>query len=151
MRIVIYILVIVLIFPGCNSEKNKKEGLSTEVINNPATASNPNSSEELPAIEFKKNTHDFGKIVQGEKVEFAFPFKNIGDGDLIIANVVPSCGCTVPTFPKEPIKPGKKEYIKVVFDSKGRKGRFSKDVTVFANTVPNSVKLFIKGLIVENK
>lgn len=151
MRWLLFTIVTVLILQCCNSgNKNNNENLDTDLINNPATASDPDNSGKLPVIEFKNKTHDFKRVIQGEKVFYAFPFNNTGDANLIISQVVPSCGCTVPTFPKKPIKPGEKSYIKVVFDSKGRKGKFSKSVTVFANTVPNSVQLFIKGSIIKN-
>ena len=104
----------------------------------------------MPVITFTGTTHDFGKIVEGEKVSFAFSFTNTGKSDLIIAQVIASCGCTVPSFPKKPIRPGETEYIDVAYDSKGRPGTFQKSVTVHSNTVPAQTELYIKGNVIRN-
>ena len=57
-------------------------------------------------IEFEETKHNFGTIKEGEKVKHIYKFKNTGDNPLIISNAVASCGCTVPSYPKEPIPPG---------------------------------------------
>ena len=79
---------------------------------------------------------DFGKMKEGENLEVSFRFKNVGDKPLIISNVSASCGCTVPETPKEPYAPGQTGVIKASFDSKGKPGSNSKQVTVVANTDP---------------
>jgi hypothetical protein len=142
-----YLVLSLLLFTlmSCGNKGNK--GLSGDLINNPATASGTMDPSKVAVITFDKTTHDFGKVSEGEKVAYSFKFINTGKNDLIIANVIASCGCTVPTFPKEPIKPGNSEYINVQFDSKGRSGEFNKEVTIYANTIPNSTQLFIKGKI----
>jgi len=102
----------------------------------------------MPQITFTEDEHDFGKVIQGEKVTFSFRFKNTGDGDLIIADVSSSCGCTVPKFTKEPISPGSDGTILVTFDSNNRKGFQNKTVTVVSNTQPNTKVLKIKAMII---
>lgn len=147
MKIVSIFILTILFFGGC---KNKStSGLDTSLIKNPATASG-NKGDKLPVISFTDTKHDFGKIIEGETVSFAFKFTNTGRSDLIIANVIASCGCTVPSFPKKPIRPGESEFIDVAFDSKGRPGTFTKSVTVYANTSPNQVELYISGNVVRN-
>lgn len=87
-----------------------------------------------PAMTFAKKEHNFGTINEGDKVETVFTFTNTGEADLIISNASGSCGCTVPEFPKEPIKPGKTGKLKVTFDSNGKPGKQQKSVTITANT-----------------
>ena len=66
---------------------------------------------------------------------------------MIITKAVGSCGCTVPEWPKEPIKPGKKGSIDVVFNSDRRVGKANKEVTIYANTEPATRKVVIKGFV----
>lgn len=77
---------------------------------------------------------DKGTIIEGQKLEIAFRFKNSGNKPLVIRNVQPACGCTVADFPKEPIAPGGEGMIKGSFDSNGRLGVNTKTMTVFTNT-----------------
>ena len=111
------------------------------------------TQEENPTqITFEKDLHDFGEIIQGEKVNTEFKFTNTGKNDLLISDAYGSCGCTVPEWPKEPIAPGQSGVIKVQFNSANRSGLFNKTVTVVANTQPNSnSKLIIKGTIIVPK
>ena len=98
-------------------------------------------------ITFEKTEHDFGKIPQGEPVSYKFKLTNTGDGPLIIKNVVPSCGCTTPKWPEQPIKPGDTAYIKAVYDAK-QTGAFNKEIRIHSN-VPFSgaKKIYIKGVV----
>ena len=148
MRFLIYSIFVLLLITSCNKSKEKGE-ISSDLINNPATASSKTkNSKKMPEITFEKTTHDFGEIVQGEIVSYAFKFTNTGKRELIISNIVPSCGCTVPKFPKRPIKPNESDFIVIIFDSKGRKNNFFKNVSIFANTIPDMKKLYIKGFII---
>jgi hypothetical protein len=88
---------------------------------------------------------DFGTINEGEKVTHQFVFKNTGKSDLLISNASASCGCTVPTWPKEPIKPGAEAMLDVTFNSEGKPGHVEKTVTVTANTRPVETIVLIKG------
>ncbi len=101
-------------------------------------------AEKAAQIKFEKTTHDFGKLKQDAPAEFEFVFKNIGDAPLILTNVASTCGCTVPTWPKEPILPGKEGKIFVKYDSH-RLGTFSKTITVESNAKSGPVYLTIKG------
>lgn len=69
-------------------------------------AQNNNLDFEEPIIEFESETLDYGTIQQGTDGVREFKFKNIGYAPLIISEARKSCGCTVPSFPKHPIKPG---------------------------------------------
>ncbi|MCS6991784.1 MAG: DUF1573 domain-containing protein [Chitinophagales bacterium] len=103
--------------------------------------------EKLPrtTVRFDATKHDFGEIVEGQKVRHSFTFTNTGQAPLVIQSAVGSCGCTVPTYSKEPIPPGGTGRIDVEFDSSGRVGKNSKTVTVSANTDPNPTVLFIQA------
>ena len=72
-----------------------------------------NKKVKTPEITFVKLVHDYGQIEQGANGECEFEFKNTGKADLILTNCRSSCGCTVPSWPKDPIAPGKKAVIKV--------------------------------------
>lgn len=97
-------------------------------------------------IEWKKTSHDFGEIVQGTKAKYTFTFLNKGSVPIVISNAAASCGCTVPNFSKEPVAAGAMGSVTVIFDSSGKNGNFSKNVTVTTN-LGQSI-LFIKGNIV---
>ena len=98
----------------------------------------------VPEIQFEKTVHDYGNIKQGDDGECEFIFKNTGREPLILTNVYSSCGCTVPSWPKEPIMPGKSEVIKVKYNT-SRLGTINKKVTVISNATNSPVELFIKG------
>ena len=99
---------------------------------------------------FETNRWKFGQIQQGENVEKTFHFENTGNNPLIISSAVGTCGCTVPTWPKEPIQPGEKGEIRVKFTSGTKQGKHSKQVNITANTKPNITQLFVEGEILIN-
>lgn len=84
-------------------------------------------------MSFTDTKHNFGQIREGEIVKHAFHFRNSGKAPLLISQAVASCGCTVPSFPKEPIPPGGEGDITVEFNSKHRKGHQQKNVLIFSN------------------
>ena len=97
-------------------------------------------------IEYEKEGRfDFGTVDEGDMVKHVFKFKNVGTEPLVISNAKGSCGCTVPTWPKEPVPPGAMGEINVEFTSKGKPGSQSKRVTVTANTNPTETFLEIRG------
>lgn len=85
------------------------------------------------AISFKEKSIDFGDITQGDKVSHTFELTNTGKAPLIISNVAATCGCTVPSWPKEPIAPGKSAEIKVSFNSTGKMGKQNSVVRIYSN------------------
>lgn len=97
-----------------------------------------------PVMTFEVLEYNFGAIKQGEIVTREFKFKNTGREPLIINNAVGSCGCTVPDYPKEPIKPGGSGIIKVTFNSAGKMGQQDKTVTLTYDT-DKTIVLHIKG------
>lgn len=105
---------------------------------------NDATGNELANMIFKQKEHDFGKISAGKSVSTIFEFSNTGESPLLIQNVTTSCGCTVPEWPKEIIKPNENREIKIVYDAK-YPGRFNKTITVIYNGKDSPVQLSIKG------
>lgn len=122
-------------FTACNNEVKSEEAQTQAKTGN------------SPVMVFKEEAHDFGTITQGEKVSYSFTFKNTGGSDLIITSASGSCGCTVPTFPKEPVKAGQEAKIDVVFDSDGKSGMVEKTVTLVSNCNPSNKILTIHSNI----
>jgi hypothetical protein len=106
-----------------------------------------------PVIAFEKKTHDFGQIVQGDKVEQVFKFTNTGTEPLIITNVQVTCGCTTPKgWPRDPIQPGGKGEITIAFNSAGKIGRQDKVVTIVSNAAnADEAKISFTTQVVEKK
>jgi hypothetical protein len=142
------VALVLVIFASCSQKKNSND-LPAGVVSNPNTADGQSNKDVLPVISFEKDFHDFGKLIAGEQVTYSFKFKNTGKSLLIISNVSTSCGCTVSSFPKQPIKPGDGATIDVSFDSQGRHGFQSKTITVFTNTQPPNTTLRIQSQVVE--
>lgn len=135
---------------SCGGGEHKDGTISTETINNPTTAEGGEvqTTGDVAKFEFEKDVHDFGEIMQGEKVAYSFKFKNTGNADLVITSARGSCGCTVPEYPKDPIAPGKEGKIDVIFDSTGKSGQQNKKVTIVANTLPSTTVLAINGNVI---
>ncbi|MGL5637225.1 MAG: DUF1573 domain-containing protein [Bacteroidales bacterium] len=98
-------------------------------------------------IVFDRNEHDFGQIIERDgNVTTIFKFENKGNAPLVINQVIASCGCTTPEYPKNPISPGKSGEIKVTYNPLGRPGYFTKSVIVLNNGEPSRAELKIKGV-----
>lgn len=98
-------------------------------------------------LEFAKDVHDYGTIEYAANGVCTFKFTNTGTAPLIISNAKGSCGCTVPSWPKEPIAPGATAEISVKYDTK-RPGAINKSVTITSNAVNSPTKVIrIKGNI----
>lgn len=101
-----------------------------------------------PKISFEDTLHDYGEIQLGSDGAFEFVFTNTGNEPLILSKPRSSCGCTVPSWPKEPILPGETNNIKVTYNT-NKAGSFNKTVTVYSNAKSGSgtVVLRIKGKV----
>ncbi|KPK82937.1 MAG: hypothetical protein AMS27_13555 [Bacteroides sp. SM23_62_1] len=97
-------------------------------------------------IKFDNNVYDFGTIDFGGEGICEFVFTNTGQVPLVLTNVKSSCGCTIPEWPHEPVKPGEKGKIRVSYDTY-RIGVFSKSVTVYSNATNSPSSLYIKGTV----
>ena len=100
-------------------------------------------------ISFEEKGHDFGKVNEEDgKITHVFDFVNRGVSPLVVSRVQASCGCTTPTWTKEPIEPGKKGTITVTYNPTGRPGTFTKTITVFSNATDEQLVLTIRGEVI---
>lgn len=129
-------------------EKDLKgyEGIAT--ANPTATDAEVVKPTKITEMTFEKVEHDFGVIKQGDIVNYTFKFKNTGSNDLLITDAKGSCGCTVPEYPKQAVKPGESGKINVTFDSKRKSGQQLKSVTLFTNTAKGKEFLKIKSTVI---
>jgi hypothetical protein len=95
-------------------------------------------------IKFNQTEYEFGTLSFKANAEMSFEFSNTGKSPLIILDVKTSCGCTVPEWPKEPVKSEKSERIKIKYDT-SHPGHFDKTITVFFNGPESPITLIIKG------
>ena len=140
----IFILTSLFFLVGCDVrnktsvEKNKPLKQQIE-ITDPTT------------VQIIDSSYNFGKVAEGEIVEYNYRFKNTGTKPLIVTNVSASCGCTVPEKPEQPIKPGDTGFIKVKFNSEHRVGNAHKTVNVSSNAEPAFPELLLIGEVTEKK
>lgn len=123
-----------------NADNGKKDAAKTE--------NTKKGKVKVAEITFESLEYDYGNIYKGDNGECEFKFKNTGKAPLTITNCRASCGCTVPSWPKDPIAPGKTAVIRVKYDT-NRIGTINKSITVSSDAVNNSVVLHIKGYISE--
>lgn len=142
--------------PSTSGQGSNESAPSEETIDpNEVVKNNSSASQAAPAkadgsaaaITFDAKEKDFGTINEGEQVEITYKFTNTGGSDLVISQCQAGCGCTIPEWPKDPIKPGKSGVIKAKFDSNGRAGHNEKHVTVFTNATENNVELVFQGQV----
>jgi hypothetical protein len=107
-------------------------------------------SEVEPVMVFDTLEHDFGTIIEGERVVCYFDYINGGGKELLITSVEASCGCTTPGWSSEPLKPGECESLELIFDATGRSGVQRKVVTVLSNASNQVVRLTIKANIINS-
>lgn len=94
------------------------------------------------------SVYDFGKVKEGDIVEYNYRFKNTGSNPLVIIDARASCGCTVPEKPEAPIKPGEIGFIKVKFNSDNKPGEAHKTITIESNANPEFPLLILKGEVI---
>lgn len=132
-----------LFFTSCKddaSSKVKAENVETAAERDAQVAA-------FAELTFEEEEFDFGNIEKGAEQEHIFKFTNTGDGPLVITNATSTCGCTVPTYPKnETIAPGESGEMVVKFNGAGQ-GQVTKTVTVTANTEKGSEQIRIKAFV----
>ncbi len=113
--------------------------------------SNPTVVRSQAAFTFTNRWHDFGDIVQGQKITHTFAFRNTGKDPLIISNVQPTCGCTVTEWTRQPIMPGQPGGVTVTFDSGEALNGQSKTITVISNSSGGSERLYLRGNVLPKR
>jgi hypothetical protein len=131
---------------GCDQVPSENSRINKESANEVPDA-------EKPVMKFRETTFNFQKVNEGEEVTHEFEFTNEGKTDLLISKAVASCGCTVPEWPKEPVRPGKGGRIKATFNTEGKSGQQHKTIVITANTKPEQTNVFLEGEVIpkENK
>lgn len=126
------------------AQTQKPKVTTTEV-----KASATTRAENYAEIKFDTLRHDFGKFSKDEPiVKCSFGFTNTGTAPLIIHQAFATCGCTVPTWPRKPIKPGERGVIEVTYNGTDKfPGHFQKTVTIRTNGITEVVRLTIEGLM----
>lgn len=109
-----------------------------------ATAAAPTKT---ATVQFLKETHDFGEVPEGPEAEYEFEFMNNGKEPVIITGARASCGCTVPSWSKDPVLPGKKGSVSVKYNTAGRPGAIQKEVYVTTNVQPDPIILHLRGTV----
>lgn len=128
-------------------EGNKGATSTTPSATPEAAAPDQKPEGPLPVINFEKTDHDFGTITEGQKVTYTYKVSNTGEAPLIIQSAQPSCGCTVPTWTKEPIPVGGSGFVTAEFDSGGKPGINNKTITITSNTWPKVTTLRFKAMV----
>mmetsp|Transcript_6254 Transcript_6254/g.7000 ORF Transcript_6254/g.7000 Transcript_6254/m.7000 type:complete len:156 (+) Transcript_6254:78-545(+) len=134
------------LFISCGNNGNATTKINKE---NLETAKNRDVAIKKGAalISFDNSVYDFGTVTEGEIIETVFKVTNSGKTDLVITDAQVTCGCTVPVWPKKPIKPGETEDIKVKFNTNGKQNRQQKNITLITNTETGREILTLKGMV----
>ena len=117
------------------------------LIRNPASGSGKGDTR-TAKIAFANPTYDFDKVDAGTIVKHTYHFANVGEGDLVISEARPSCGCTAPHYPRNPIAPGDSGVIDVEFNTENKAGEQNKTITIISNSDPGAIELALKGFVV---
>ncbi len=149
-------LALVLVMGCQNANKDIREAARQNVTTTVQPPQAP-SVQDAPAanvpagptttVSFEETTFDFGTINEGEKVQHTYKFTNTGNEPLILSDAKGSCGCTVPSWPREPIAPGETNEITVEFNSKNKSGKKNQKVTITANTNPPQSFIYLTGTV----
>ena len=121
-----------------------------------ATGATPAKAPTPENMYFKNPVHDFGTIQEGPAADHEFEFTNVGKEPIIISNVSASCGCTTPSYSKDPVLPGKKGTIKASYNTQGRVAPFTKTITISSNigtkvlTIKGEVEKAPEGSVPQN-
>jgi hypothetical protein len=141
----IVLLAVLTIFGVTTSNAQAKKTAAKPVAKTTTTTKADSPKVDGAGMLFENETIDYGTIPHNADGKREFTFVNNGTKPLIITNATGSCGCTVPSFPKEPIAPGAKAVIGVKYAT-DRVGSFTKTVTITSNAEGQASKvLTIKG------
>lgn len=134
----LFVLFFVAILGSCdNINGNKQEKATIE--------------EGVAVLTFEKTNHNFGTVIEGEKVTYSFRFTNNGDASLMLTSVGTSCGCTASNYSHDAIEPGKSSKIQITFNSANRLGMQHKKITIRSNTDPEFTVLDVYAQVIEKE
>ncbi len=138
-QILFVVFISILYCTGCDVRNKNKVKIDTIAVMD---------SLQETSVTIIDSVYDFGKVSEGEIVEYNYRFKNSGNKPLVVSNVTASCGCTVPEKPEEPVQPGETGFIKVKFNSDKRVGEAHKTIMVQSNANPAFPQLLLKGTVI---
>ncbi|MGV6844607.1 MAG: DUF1573 domain-containing protein [Lutibacter sp.] len=133
MRKTAYLLVLTVAFLAMSCKNNAAAKVKSENVK-AAQQREAKTAGEMPVIAFNQRAYEFGTIHEGDKINGSFTIYNKGNSDLVISSAKASCGCTIPSWPKDAIKPGDSAQLKFVFNSRGKHGKQNKSITLNTNT-----------------
>lgn len=145
MKKVILSLGVALLCTSAAMAQDKKATETMSGASSSATTATPPTSLKPENLAFSTESHDFGTVPEGPAAEYEFKFKNTGKEPITIQKVQASCGCTTPSYSKDPVLPGKEGAIKASYNTNGRPGPFTKTITVVSNAGTKVVT--IKGTV----
>jgi len=149
MKNIIYICLAFLLITASSCGDNASNKIKTA---NLEKAKERDSNMKAPPIaDFNSREFDFGEIKEGEIIEGVFKITNTGKSDLLITDAKATCGCTVPSWPREAIKPGESADLKFTFNSRNRSGKQSKSITLKTNTAKGNEILRVKGTVLKKE
>ena len=140
-------LVLTVSFTACKDGGNATSKINKANLEK-ATSRDIEIKKGTALISLDKKVYDFGTVNEGDIVETSFKVTNSGKTNLVITNAQPSCGCTVPVWPKAPIKPGETGEVKVKFNTSGKPNRQQKTITLTTNTESGREVLTLKGSVI---
>ncbi len=142
--IIIAVCLSAVVLVSCGKEKASSKVKKENLLN---AEKRDSSIGGAPEIAFDKDVFDFGTVNEGDVVEHSFLVTNTGASDLVITKAKASCGCTVPTWPKEAIAPGESAGVEIKFNTAGKRNKQNKTVTLTTNTTKGVETVKITGMV----
>ncbi len=155
--LLLFAFAVLLVASGCEAESSTSDDeqvqavpldqsfSNADIVRNPVSAQSLQDTDRVAVIAFDQIRHNFGKVFEGDLVEYDFAFTNTGKVPLLIKDARSTCGCTVPHWPDKPIPPGGRDSIRVRFDTKNKTSKQSKPITITANTYPAQTRIYLDG------
>ena len=150
---ILLVVVISMAFISCGENESNRdfEAIDApnvrELIRNPATLRGDKDTTNIPIMTFEREVIFFDTVYEGTIVEEIFVFTNTGQTPLWITDARAPCGCTVPSYPRDPVLPGEGGEIKVRFNTADRNYLQDRPITIFANTYPGKTVLRLRGYV----
>ncbi len=133
---------------GAEKAEESKVAVNTKPAEKKPVKKKPVVKKAMAKMTFDETVFQFGRIKPGEIIEHKFEFTNTGKADLLVKDAKVTCGCTHPSYPFIPIKPGEKGYIGVRYDSSGKLGSQKPQITLITNGSPSTIKIYLEGLVI---
>jgi hypothetical protein len=147
----LFLLLCLVGFLSCKNESDapkNPDALPAETASNPYTVDGKNENlGDMGRLVFTDTLHDFGVLTEGETVQYEFEYTNVGKKDVVIAQCSSSCGCTIPEYKNDPIKPGEKGTLNVKFNSTGKDGDIHKIVNIVTTGSPSNLMIAIQAKV----